>query len=131
MDGAENNANVFISQKFYEAGCMNFTNTRHFANQHTLIVNKKWFDKVGEEHPDLQKLIREAPHAIEAEYNAIWSAGVAAAMADMNRYGITVNDIDDVQPFIEKVQPVYDAFFESHPEVPRSLVDRVRREAGL
>ena len=37
----------------------------------------------------------------------------------------------DKKPFIENVQPLYDEFFEKHPEVDSNLVARIRKEAGL
>ena len=46
VDGAENNPQVFISEKFYEAGCMNFSKTRHFANQHVLVGEVASFGEV-------------------------------------------------------------------------------------
>ena len=131
VDGAENNPNVFISDKFYEADCRNFSFTRHFANQHVLLVNRDWFDRLGKTHPDLQQLIRDVPRDILPEYDRRWEIAVEEAVKEIEARGVKINQIDDVKPFIERVQGVYDEFFKKYPQVPRNLVDRVRKEAGL
>ena len=127
VDGAENDPETFVSQKYYEAGCSNYSLTRHFANQHVLVVNLAWFEGLEETHPDLHQLIRDVPRSILDRYNQHWEEGVTAAMDKMQEVGVTVNEVDDVTAFIEKAQPVYDAFFASHPEVSRDWIDRMGR----
>ena len=129
VDGAENNARVFVSERFFETGCRNFSWTRHFANQHVLIVNKAWFDRLGETHPDLQQLVRDVATDIIQRYNGAWEASVAEALSVMRRQNVEMNELDDVGRFIESVRPVYDKFLRQHPEVPPSLLERIRKEA--
>lgn len=130
VDGAENDPETFVSQKYYEAGCSNYSLTRHFANQHVLVVNRAWFEGLEETHPDLHQLIRDVPRSILERYNRHWEEGVTAAMDKMREVGVTVNDVDDVTLFIDKAQPVYDAFFARHPEVSYDWMDRIRQEAA-
>ena len=47
----------------------------------------------------------------------------------MGDHGVTVNEIDDVAGFIARTEPVYDKFFEKNKQVPRQLVQRIRKEA--
>jgi len=129
VDGAENDPETFVSQKYYEAGCSNYSLTRHFANQHVLVVNRAWFDGLKATHPGLYQLIRDTPRSILDRYDQHWEEGVTAAMDKMREVGVTVNDVDDVTEFIEKSQPVYDAFFARHPEVSRDWIDRIRQES--
>lgn len=131
VDGAENNPNVFISEKFYEAGCDHVSLTGHFANQHVLVVNHKWFETLRQEKPDLHALIAKAARAILPEYRRRWDKALDDAFTDMKKHDVTVVREIDKKPFIERVQPLYDKFFESYPEVDRTLVDRIRKEAGL
>ena len=129
VDGAENDPETFVSQKYYEAGCTNYSLTRHFANQHVLVANRAWLEKLRETHPELHELILEAPRSILDRYDRHWEEGVTAAMNKMRAAGVTVNDVEDVGAFIKKAQPVYEAFFTRHPEVSREWVERIRRES--
>ncbi|MDC0936146.1 TRAP transporter substrate-binding protein [Pirellulales bacterium] len=131
VDGAENDPETFVSQKYYEAGCSNYSLTRHFANQHVLVVNRAWFVELKESHPDLHELIRDVPRSILDRYNRHWEEGVTAAIDKMQEVGVTVNDVDDVALFIDKAQPVYEAFFSRHPEVSRDWIARIRQERSL
>ena len=130
VDAAENNPQVFVSDKYYEAGAMNFSWTRHFSNQHVLVANRKWLDELAESHPHLERLIREVARDIIPEYNRRWKAAIDAALKVFEEKGVKSNQIEDVQPFIEKVAPVYEGFFRRYPQVDRTLVDRIRKEAA-
>jgi TRAP-type C4-dicarboxylate transport system substrate-binding protein len=141
VDGAENNPRVFVSERFFEAGCRNFTWTRHFANQHVLVVNKAWFDRLGETHPDLHQLVRDVATDIIAgedlvyetetlpRFDKAWAASVAEALTVMRDQQVEINEVDDVGAFVNRVRPVYDTFFRRHPEIPPALLQRIRKEA--
>ena len=47
---------------------------------------------------------------------------------------VKINTVHDVSPFIQRVQPVYEQFFQKHeatlPHLP-ALVERIRKEASL
>ncbi len=130
VDAAENNPQVYVADKYYEAGAMNFTFTRHFANQHMMVANRDWFDGLGRTHPDLQQLIVEVTRAIIPAYNDIWNHAVEEALETILAQGVTVNDVDDIQPFIDQVAPVYEEFLRAHPTVDRGLVTRIREAAS-
>jgi len=130
VDGAENDPESFVSQKYYEAGCRNYSLTRHFANQHVLVVNRAWYTELQKTHPDLHQLIQDVPRSIRDRYNRHWEEGVTAAMDKMQEVGVTVNDVDDLAPFIDRAQPVYDAIFARHPEVSRDWIARIRAESA-
>ena len=127
VDAAENNPQVFVSEKYHAAMCKNFSLTGHFANQHVLVCNKKWFDHLGKTHPDLQKLVKEVPQQILDRYNKQWNQALDDAFKEMREQGVEINRVDNLDPFIERVEPVYDAFFSEYPSVPRELVDQIRK----
>jgi TRAP-type transport system periplasmic protein len=129
VDAAENNPQVFVADRYYEAGAMNFSFTRHFSNQHVAIANRDWLDGVGQNHPEFNALIREVARGVIPEYDRRWNAGVDRALETIRERGVAMNDIADPQPFMEKVQPVYENFFRRNPEVPRELLARIRAEA--
>lgn len=130
VDGAENNIPFFTSSKLYETGCRNFSKTRHFASQLVLAVNSDWFDGLKETHPDLYELIRDVPKQVIAEYNQSLNDGVREALVEMvEQQKVVVNEVEDISPFVEAVQLVYEEFFKSHKEVPYRLLERIRQEA--
>ncbi len=131
VDAAENNANVYLSARYHEAGARHFSLTEHFATQHVLVANRAWLERVAREHPDLHRLILEAPVRIRAEYDRRWDAGVEAAFDAMEAAGITVNAVEDKGPFVERVRSLHDDFLKLYPKVDPSLLDRIRREAAL
>ena len=131
VDGAENNPNVFMSEKFYEAGCNHYCLTQHFSNQHFLVVNLEWLEGVKQNHPDLHELILKAPAAIMEEYDKRWGAAVAKAMDEMESVGVTIVRDVNKKAFMEEVQPVVEEFFKRYSQVDRGYLTRIRREASL
>lgn len=130
VDAAENNATVFVSEKFFEAGARNFSLTEHFANQHVLVVNRDWLDRVARTQPELHRIIVEAPERIQAEYNRRWNAGITASLAAIAAAGVAVNRVPDKGPFIAQVRPLWEDFLRRNPSVDPNLLRRVQAEGG-
>jgi len=130
VDAAENNATVFVSDKFAEAGARNFSLTEHFATQHVLVANRDWLDRVAREHPDLHRIIVEASDRIRVEYNRRWDAGITASLATIEAAGVKINPVPNKRPFIERARPLWDDFLRRNPEVNPELLTRIQAEAG-
>lgn len=131
VDGAENNPNVFVSDKYYEAGCKYYSFTEHFANQHVMVASLDWLEKVKLKHPDLYAIIMKTPNAIKEEYNRRWDAAVEASIDAMKQEGVTIANNIDKKSFINSIQPLLSEFLEKHPEIDRNLVKRINQKAGL
>lgn len=125
VDGADNAARLFIASRFYETGANCFTRTEHFTNQHVLVANAAWMESL---EPRFRRRIEEAARAIIPEFNALWEDATADAISEMQEHGITVNEVDDKQAFMSRVERVPERFFSSYPEVPRDLYERIRAE---
>lgn len=130
VDGAENNATVFVADKFVEAGAKNFSLTEHFATQHVVVANREWLERVEHEHPDLHRIIVEAPGRILDEYNRRWAAGIEASLRSIEQAGVRINPVVRKRDFIERVRPVWDEFLRRHPEVDQGLLERMVREGA-
>ena len=130
VDAAENNATVFVSDKFSEAGARNFSLTEHFATQHVLVANRDWLDRVAREHPELHRIIVEAPGRILDEYNRRWNAGITASLTTIAAAGVKINAVPDKRAFISRVRPVWDDFLRRNPEVNPELLQRIQAEGG-
>ena len=129
VDGAENNPNVFVSEGHIEA-VKYYSLTRHFANQHVMIANREWLEKVEEDFPDLYGLIISIPRDIISHYNTIWVEAEAKAYDDIIFHGGHIVEVskENLLEFMKRVDPVYD---KKSRTVSREMVNRIRKEGGL
>lgn len=112
VDGAENCAPIFKSYKYTEAGCNQFTLTEHFANQHMIVANRKWFDSLESKY---QKRIVEAVAVARAEFTRIWNKVVDDSYEDMEKNGVSINKIFDKTPFVKASDRVIKDFWKAYP----------------
>lgn len=119
VDGAENSARIFMSYKYYEAGCNQFTLTEHFANQHILIANAKWFASLD---PKYQKRINEAIFISQQKFDEIWKHTTEESLCEMQKHGVMVNEINDKAPFITRANKVIEQFSDRYPVESEELL---------
>lgn len=119
VDGAENSARIFMSYKYYEAGCNQFTLTEHFANQHILIANAKWFATLESKY---QKRITEAIAISQQQFDEIWKHTVEESLSEMQKQGVMINKIKDKTPFISRANKVIEQFSNQYPEESEELL---------
>lgn len=119
VDGAENSARIFMSYKYYEAGCNHFTLTEHFANQHILIANAKWFASL---EPKYQKRIRDAIAISQRQFDEVWKHTVEESMTEMQTQGVMINRIKDKTPFISRANKVIEQYSHSYPDISEELL---------
>lgn len=119
VDGAENSARIFMSYKYYEAGCNQFTITEHFANQHMLIANAKWFASLA---PKYQRRIMEAVAVSQKLFDEIWEYTTDESLEDMQKKGVMINEIKDKTPFILRANKVIEQFSNRYPVESEELL---------
>lgn len=119
VDGAENSARIFMSYKYYEAGCNQFTLTEHFANQHILLANAKWFASLESKY---QKRIAEAIAISQCQFDEIWKHTTEESISEMQKQGVRINRIKDKTPFITKANKVIEQFSDKYPEEAEELL---------
>ncbi len=124
VDGAENNPRVFMADRYYEAGCNHFTWTEHFANQHVLIVNERWFDQLESRY---QQRLRQVVRQIIPEYDRIWAQAVQEAVDQMQAHGVTVSRLADKQHFIQNVGHIHETFLQKNRRIPMDLYHRIKQ----
>ena len=117
-----------MAAKYFEAKCLNFSLTSHFANQMVLVVSQTWLEQIRRDHPDLHDLIQRIPREIVPQYKGLWDEGVRQSFDRMKKENVTVNSVEKIEPFLKKVRPVYDSFFEKYPEIPHRRIDKIREE---
>ncbi len=119
VDGAENSARIFMSYKYYEAGCNQFTLTEHFANQHVIIANAKWFASL---EPKYQKRIREAIAISQQQFAEVWKNTTEESMSEMQQNGVSINRIKDKTPFIREANKIIEQYSTEYPEESEELL---------
>ncbi len=127
VDGAENSARVFVSYRYDEAGCNCFTLTEHFANQHMIIVNDKWFSGLDQKY---QTRLNQAAKISVKAFDELWKETTSEAIQKMESLGVTVNRITSKKEFRDRVEDQYERFLNDHPEVPVQLFEQIN-QAGL
>jgi len=123
VDGAENSARIFMSYKYYEAGCNQFVLTEHFATQHIIITNNAWFNSLEKKY---QQRIREAIKLSQPKFDRIWEAATEESLAEMRAQGVNIVAIEDKTPFVSRANTVI-ADFESKtsPRI-RELINKIK-----
>ena len=129
VDGAENNPMQFVAAKYFEADCLNYSLTGHFANQMVVVVSQTWMKRIQAEHPDLHDLIQRIPREIAPQFKGLWDEGVRQSYDRMKKANVTVNSVETIESFLNMVRPVYDSFFEKYPEIPHRWIEKIREEA--
>lgn len=119
VDGAENSARIFMSYKYYEAGCNQFTLTEHFANQHVVIANAKWFSALEFKY---QKRIKEAISISQRQFDEVWKHTTEESLKDMQEYGVRVNEIKDKTPFIREANKIIEQYSREYPDEAKELL---------
>ena len=103
VDGAENSASFIIAQKEYEVTKF-VSRTEHFISPNIVAMSLKFFKGLP---ADLQKVVLDAGDAAGRLATKLDSEGEADSLKELTRLGMTVNNITDKTPFIEKVRPIY------------------------
>lgn len=123
IDGAENSAAIVASYRYHEAGVDCLTVTEHFTNQHILIANGDWLDSIEEKY---RNRIYEVAFEIIPEFNRIWEITVEDAIQTLEKQGVTVNNIENKEAFIERTVSIAEQFLSNNPRVPDDLYQKIR-----
>ncbi len=103
VDAAENNPPSIISGKHYEV-CNYYSLTQHFRTPDIFIMSEKVYQDLPE---DLQKIVVDSimnvflPTQLE-----LFAEDTLASMEKVKEYGMEINEIADLTPFMELTAPV-------------------------
>lgn len=124
VDGAENSARIFMSYKYYEAGCNQFVLTEHFATQHVIVTNNEWFNSLEKKY---QQRIREAITISQPKFDRIWEQSTKESLAEMRAEGVNIVEIDDKTPFVSPANAIISDFErKSSPEI-QELIHKIKQ----
>lgn len=106
IDGAENNAPSFESTRHYEVAKF-YTLDEHMMVPEALVVSKTLWDSLT---PEDQTAMRDAARASAQTQRKLWAEREAASTKILEENGVTILKVEDKQPFIDAVAPVYERF---------------------
>ncbi|EMI43072.1 TRAP transporter substrate-binding protein [Rhodopirellula sp. SWK7] len=117
VDGAENNAPSFSTNKHYEV-CKHFSLDGHSRVPDMLFMSLPVWDSMTEQQ---QQWLQQAASESAVFQRELWRKETDAALEKAKAEGVTIYDVD-VEAFAEKVQPMLDQI--ENPDI-KSLLDRI------
>ncbi|WP_110665896.1 TRAP transporter substrate-binding protein [Salinicola halophilus] len=121
IDGAENNFPSFESSNHYEVAKY-FSETEHLIIPECLCVASSSWDALSDED---QEIVRAAAQSAAEEQRRLWDERVEESRKVVEAAGVEINGIEDKQAFQDRMEPIYQAFIDDHPEM-ESLIDDIR-----
>jgi tripartite ATP-independent transporter DctP family solute receptor len=106
VDAAENSTSLVITQKEYEV-TKYLSRTEHFISPNIIAFDSKFFDKLS---PEFQKILLSAGEEAGRYATKLDTESEGAALKELERLGMIVNDCPDKSSFVKKVAPIYDEY---------------------
>jgi len=103
IDGAENNLPSYYSERHFEAARF-YSYDRHSMIPDLLLVRKAVWEGLA---PEERSALRLAAGLSSSEQRRLWSAYVEQALSAVMAAGGEVNEIADLEPFRQAVEPLY------------------------
>ncbi|MEO3388723.1 TRAP transporter substrate-binding protein [Mesorhizobium sp. CAU 1741] len=104
IDGAENNAPSFESTRHYEVAKF-YSLDEHLMVPEALVISKSLWDSLS---PEDQTIFRDAARESAELQRKLWAEREEKSNAILAEAGVTVNTIEDKQPFIDAMAPAYE-----------------------
>jgi len=121
VDGAENNWPSYESTGHFEVAGY-YSLSQHLIIPECICINADTYAGLSDE---MKAAVTEAAQASAAEQRELWAAREEASREAVEAAGVVVNEIADKAPFQDAMGPVYEAYFETNPDL-RSLVELIQ-----
>ncbi|WP_438767077.1 TRAP transporter substrate-binding protein [Kushneria sp. TE3] len=118
LDGAENNFPSFESSGHDEVAKY-FSETEHLILPECVCIAKRSWDKLSEED---QGIVRQAALDAATLQRQLWAEGSKKSRDEVIAAGVEINEVDK-PAFQERMEPIYAAFIEQHPDLEPLLND--------
>jgi tripartite ATP-independent transporter DctP family solute receptor len=105
VDGAENNPPSFYTSHHYEV-CPYYYLDEHTTIPDVLLMSQVVWDRLS---PEQQKMVQTAADESMEYQRKIWQKMVQESLDEVKASGVEVR-VPDKEPFMKKVQPLYDEF---------------------
>mgnify|MGYP001801871381 CR=1 FL=1 len=121
VDGAENNWPSYESTGHFEVAGF-YSLSQHLIIPECICINADTFAGLS---TDMQAAVTEAAQESALLQRDLWAAREAASREAVEAAGVVVNEVADKAPFQAAMGPVYEAAFESNPDL-RPLVELIQ-----
>ena len=121
VDGAENNWPSYESTGHFEVAGY-YSLSQHLIIPECICVNTDAFNALS---ADMQAAVRDAAQESATLQRELWAAREAASREAVEAGGVVVNEVADKAPFQAAMGPVYEAYFETNPDL-RPLVELIQ-----
>jgi TRAP-type transport system periplasmic protein len=105
VDAAENDADAFFSQNFYEV-CKYYTLTNHVYTAIPLSISEKFYQSLT---PELRKAVEEAAAEARDYERTLAKQMNQDALTKLKEKGVTIEEVDN-EPFAKIARTVYPKF---------------------
>lgn len=120
VDGAENNPPSFYTSRHYEV-CNYYSLDEHTAVPDILLIGTRTWEKLSEQE---RQWVQEAADESAVYQRELWRKEEQRSMKAAREAGIEIIR-PDKQPFMEKVEPMYEEYRRQEPEFFK-LIERIR-----
>ncbi len=124
IDGAENNWPSYESGRHFEAARF-YSLTRHVMAPEILVMSRSRWEKFSSEE---RSLVRQAAKDSVPFMRRLWDERVAGARERLLAAGVQANQIPDIEPFVERMRPVWDRYVATPAE--KRLVKEIEETEG-
>ncbi len=123
VDAAENDADAFWSQRFYEV-CNYYSRTKHSYTALALTISEKFYQSLP---PDLKAVVDQAALDARDYERDIARQMNEQAIEKLKAKGIKINDVD-TKPFRAAVADVYKKY---EDQIGKDILDEVLKENSM
>ena len=121
VDGAENNWPSYESTGHFEVAGY-YSLSQHLIIPECLCINADAYNALSD---DMKTAVKEAAVESAELQRELWAEREAASRKMVEEAGVTTNEIADKAPFQKAMQPVYETYLASNPDL-RPLVELIR-----
>jgi tripartite ATP-independent transporter DctP family solute receptor len=119
VDAAENNPPSFYLSHHYEV-CKYYSINEHASIPDVLIVGTHLWDSLTDQE---KEWLKEAAHESSLYQRKLWAESEAHALSELEKAGVEIV-YPDKDPFMQKVEPLYDSFKDNKKLYP--YIKRIR-----
>lgn len=117
VDFFDNTATNYLTFKFFEVAPY-YTDLRHVYAMGTWVVSKTWWDSLPAEY---QEAVTQAAAEAQAGVAPMLAEVDAASLTETQKQGATITVIEDKQPWIDLMEPVWAEFAPSIPDAEDTI----------
>ncbi|WP_339691442.1 TRAP transporter substrate-binding protein [uncultured Parasphingorhabdus sp.] len=119
IDGAENNWPSYFEGRHFEAAKY-YSLTQHVIAPELLVMSRQRWEKLSASE---QEIVRKSADESVPYMRKLWDLKTLDAEKAVRASGVEVNEVDDQQAFVDRVQPVWSEYIKTPAE--QKLVDEI------